>query len=55
MMQELFLRFDNIIHHAISMWVVIIVITVMCATAVWAIKTWVEWYRSCFFSKKKDK
>ena len=46
MMQELSIRFDNIIHHAVSIWLVVVVITVICASTVWAVKRWRDWCSS---------
>ena len=46
MMQELAVRFDNIIHHAVSIWLVLVVMTVIFASTVWAVKKWRDWCRS---------
>ena len=46
MMQELAVRFDNIIHHAVSIWLGLVVMTVICASPVWAVKKWRDWCRS---------
>jgi Trk-type K+ transport system membrane component len=53
MMQELVIRFDNIIHHAVSLWLVLVILTIMCASATWAIRIWSGWYKACFSAKKK--
>ena len=45
-MQELAIRFDNIIHHAVSIWLVLVVMTVICASTVWAVKIWLNWCKS---------
>ncbi len=54
MMQELSIRFDNIIHHAISIWLVVVVITVICASTVWAVKMWRDWCRTYVNLKDDD-
>jgi len=53
MMQELAIRFDNIIHHAVSIWLVLVVMTVICASTVWAVKRWKDW-RISYVNLKDD-
>ena len=52
-MQEFTVWFDNLIHHAVAMWMAVVVITLMCAAAAWAVNIWARWYRACFSSKKE--
>ena len=48
MIQELYNWFNTVIDHALSLWVVFIVVTAVCASTTWAIRKWLNCY-------KKDK
>ena len=52
-MQEISVAFDNLIHHAVAMWMAVVVITVMCASTAWAVNTWARWSKAYFSSKKE--
>jgi len=45
MIKELYNWFNTVIDHALSLWVVFIVVTAVWVSTAWAVRKWMLWYK----------
>ena len=45
MIQELYNWFNTVIDHALSLWMVFIVVTAVWVSTAWAVRKWMLWYQ----------
>ena len=53
MIKEIYTWFGTVIDHALSLWIVFVVVTAVWASTAWAVRTWLLWYQQN--GKIKDK
>ena len=45
MIKEIYTWFGTVIDHALSLWIVFVVVTAVWVSTAWAVKRWLEWYQ----------
>ena len=53
MIPEIYNWFNTVIDHALSLWVVFIVVTAVWVSTAWAVRKWMLWYKKN--GRAKDK